>query len=364
MLQRLHLLVVDTERGTALAARYGNRWLLPSFTCGERTRAGLLAGSWCAERGIRGDVAGQWLGQMGADATDWLVVISTQDPVVSGHTPIEWIPLAILASGRSVLDYQTRALADCLERSALPRVPGPFGCLDWPRRMREWIETRLGVTCRTWTPYRVSAYEVVVGADTARGRIYCKGLSRDRAIEAATTQRLAAIAPESFARTIALDASDDGSVWWITAECRGRPAEDPSLVGAALASIQRRVYEQSGESWIPMDLDPANVLVDDGRVAFIDLDDSFTGPAPLAMAGFALRCGGERAAAYAAYERAWPQWAAPIEWSELERAAAVFQAWCGWMRLRQHVERGELIADLDLVERKIRARVERVLYRG
>lgn len=363
MLQRLHLLVVDAERETALAARYGDRWLLPSFTCDERARTTLLAGRWCDERSIRGDVAGQWLGRMGVDAIDWLVTISASDPPVRDRAALEWIPLAVLATSRSVLDYQTHALADSLERSALPRVRGPFGCLDWPRRMREWIEARVGASCRTWTPYRVSAYEVVVGADTTRGRVYCKGLSRERATEAATTQRLAAIAPESFARTIALDTRDDGSVWWITAECPGRPADDPALVGGALASIQRRVYEQTGEPWIPMDLDPANVLVDAGRVAFIDLDDSFTGPAPLAMAGFALRCGGDPGAAYAAYERAWPH-PIPIQWSELERAAAVFHAWCGWMRLQQHVERGELIADLNLVERKIRARLERVFYRG
>jgi hypothetical protein len=363
MLQRLHLLIVNAAREAALAARYGDRWLLPSFTCGERARAALIAERWCVDRGIRGDIAGQWLGQMGPDAIHWLVVISTEHSAVPDQMSLEWIAVSDLASGRSVLDYQSWALGRCVERSTIPSVAGPFGRLDWPDRMREWIEQRVGVPCRTWTPYRVSAYEVVAGADTARGRIYCKGLSGPRAIEAATTERLAAVMPESFARTNALDVLDGGTVWWITGECRGRPADDPVLVGEALATVQRRVYTETGEPWIPMDLDPANVLVHDGRVAFIDLDDSFTGPPPLAMAGFALRCGGDRGGAYRAYERAWPQ-GSPIAWEAFERAALMFQTWCGWTRFRQHVERGELVADVELVERRIRARAERVLYRG
>jgi hypothetical protein len=324
----------------------------------------LLAAQWCAGRGISGDVAGQWLGRMRSNAVDWLMVLAARYLPAPAPIGLEWTSLTALANCRSVVDYQTWALARSLERGDLPSVNGPFGTLEWPGRMRAWIEGAAGVSCCAWTPYRTSAYEVVVGADTVRGRIYCKGLYGDRAAEAATTRRLAAVAPESFAPTIAIDVRGDGAVWWMTAECRGRPADDPALVGAALARLQQRVSADVEASWIPMDLDCSNVLIDGADVAFIDLDDAFTGPAPLAMAGFALRSRGDRAAAYHAYEQAWSPPLAALRWRDFEISATVFQAWCGWLRVRRHVERGELVADLDDVAEKIRARVGRELAGG
>jgi hypothetical protein len=393
MQQHLHLLILDPERHGVLAGHYGTRWLLPSIRCDERLRAGPAIARWCADRCICGDVAGQWLGRAGTHAIDWLVPILTRQPLSSAEASLAWTPLDALAGGKSVLDYQTWALARSLERSIVPAVPGPFGNLDWPDRVRTWLRNSLGLTVAGWTAYRTSAQEVVLGVDTPSGRIYFKGLTGNRATEALVTRRFSEAAPESFARTIALEPRSDGTTWWVTAECRGRAANDLTAVATALARLQHYVLplaqdpallekadlvaacEWAGEahrpidraipgSWIPMDLDPTNVLIDGDRVQFIDLDDSFFGPAPLAMAAFALRGDGVRTAAYAAYERSWPPSLAAVEWRHLEKAAVVFQAWRGWVRVMRNVERGELDADLDRVRTSIRAGLTRHLYRG
>lgn len=43
-------------------------------------------------------------------------------------------------------------------------------------------------------------------------------------------------------------------------------------------------------SWVALDLDPTNVLVDEDAVRFIDLDDAMFGPAPFGIATFVRRC--------------------------------------------------------------------------
>ena len=393
MQQHLHLLILDPERRGVLASQYGSRWLLPSIRCDERLRAGPAIARWCADRSIGGDVAGQWLGRAGTHAIDWLVPIATRQPLPSTDTALAWTPVDALAGGKSVLDYQTWALTRSLECSIVPAVAGPFGNLDWPDRVRTWLRDTLGLTSARWTPYRTSAHEVVLGVDTLRGRIYFKGLTGDRATEALVTRRFFEAAPESFARTLALERRSDGTTWWVTAACRGRTVNDPLAVAIALARLQHRVLPVARDSgmlekadlvaactwagedhrpidsaiaasWVPMDLDPTNVLIDGDRVQFIDLDDSFIGPAPLAMAAFARRRGGVRTAAYAVYERSWSPPLAAVEWRRLENAAVVFQAWRGWLRVMRNVERGELDVDLDHVRTSIRARLTRDLYRG
>ena len=113
-------------------------------------------------------------------------------------------------------------------------------------------------------------------------------------------------------------------------------------------------------TWIPMDLDPANVLMDeDGRVRFIDVDDSFYGPAPLAMATYARRCGDR--AAYRAYEDAWPGRLAAIDWRSFGVVASVIDSRLGWERMMQNIERGEVQAELDLVRTRVRERLTRAI---
>ncbi|HTM25622.1 MAG TPA: hypothetical protein VL225_10550 [Vicinamibacterales bacterium] len=401
MRQVLHLLILDRDRRAALAARYDSRWLLPVIACRETTRAALLVARWCAQRGIGSDVAGQWLGRAGRDATDWLVAIPARSSNRNPDSTFEWISLDALSSGASVLDYQTWALARSVRGRALPFVDGPFGNVDWPEPVRAWIGESVGSPPCAWTPYRVSAHEIVLGVETASGRVYCKGLTADRACEAALTQTLAALAPDSFARTLALDRRNDGSTWWLTAECAGRP-ERTHLAGPALARIQRmtamaadrlalqrldvemaaawavallqdsamgaairRACETTvragrPHAWIPMDLDPANVLVDDdGAVRFIDVDDSFFGPAPLAMAILARRSGG--GGLYRAYEQSWSPSLRAVDWPAFEIAATVVQFWLGWKRLERNIARGEVFVDRDLVSARMRARLVRAI---
>jgi hypothetical protein len=391
MRQQLHLLVVDRASRTALAARYGTRWMCPTLGCDELARAGPVVQRWCGERGLTADVAGQWLGRAAADTMDWLVAAPVRDAPAAALAPLEWISLDGLAGRQSVIDYQTWALARALEGSDVPEVGGPFGRLDWPDRMRSWIEGTLATPVRGWIPFRTSPREVVIGVETPRGRVYCKGLAADRAAEAILTRRLAAVAPESFARTIALQ-ERDGATLWLTAECGGSPTRDSVLVAIALARLQQQLRSLAEDrslldpadlsaalrwtgrpqmrdalakataphvpqSWIPMDLDRTNVLNDSGRVSFIDLDESFAGPAPLAMAAFALRAGSKAEQAYRAYERSWTPPLRNIDWRSLEIAAAAFQAWRGWRRLTENVARGDVCVALDEVEARVRERL-------
>jgi hypothetical protein len=398
MHQTLHLLIVDRDRRAALAANYGSRWLLPVVPCGERARTAPLIACWCAERGVTCDVAGQWLGHVTSRGIDWLAAIAAKSGSSVVEPSLRWMSLDLLSSRLSILDYQQKAIARTLVRGGLPSVDGPFGNLSWPDEVRTWIGEAAGSAVTSLTPYRVGAHEAVLGADCARGRVYFKGLVEERATEAHLTQALAAAAPQSFARTLALERRRDSSVWWLTAACRGRPGGDAHLAAQALARVQQRVLatgtanstsaldletaarwgsELLADStcgalvrsqcarviranvpaaWIPMDLDPTNILVDDeNRVRFIDLDDSFLGPAPLAIATLALRCGDRTL--YRTYERSWSPPLTGLDWAAFETAATVVQSWLGWTRLERNIARGEVFIDRDFAAARIRARL-------
>jgi hypothetical protein len=405
MRQVLHLLVVDRDRRAALAGAPGSRWLLPVLVCAEELRAAPLVARWCDERSLPGDVAGQWLGRVAPDATDWLVPIVARSKYSAPDPVLQWTSLHALATGNAVLDYQQWAIAQAIHDDALPSVRGPFGNLAWPDAVRTWIGRAAGSAVRSMTPYRVSACEVVVGAETDGGRVYFKGLTRDRADEVRVTQTLAGLAPRSFARTLVLERRDDGTVWWLTAECPGRQSKDAEQAARALGQIQqavitagltppglravdldgaaRWVAELSVDSacsdlvrracaeaasadvphtWIPMDIDPANILVDDkSAVRFIDLDDSFVGPAPLAMAVLANRRAAR--AACRAYEASWSPSLGGIDWANFEIAAKVVEMRLGWERLARNIEGGEVSASPDFVAERVRERLGRAIYR-
>ena len=401
MHQTLHLLIVDRDRRAALAASYGSKWLLPLATFGERARTAPLIARWCAERGVTGDVAGQWSGRVTSNAIDWLVAIAVRRGSAITDSGLQWASLDALLSAPAVLDYQQWAVAAVLT-GELPSVDGPFGNLSWPDELRSWIGNAVGSPVTSLTPYRVGAHEVVVGADCAGGRVYCKGLTQERAAEARVTQALAAIEPESFARTLASKDRGDGSVWWLTAACPGRPGGDVHRIAQALARIQQRVLaagvppesprldldaaaqwasallldSPSGDvvhrrcacvmradvpsSWIPMDLDPTNVLIDDDeRVRFIDVDDSFVGPAPLAMATLAMRR--DDRTPYRTYERSWSPPLVDLDWVAFETTATVVQLWLGWQRLERHIARGDVFVDRDFAAARIRDRVVKAI---
>jgi hypothetical protein len=393
MQQTMHLFIVDRDRGAVLAATYGSKWLLPVLTCVERVRAAPLVARWCLERGVIGDVAGQWPGRVTAIGMDWLVAIAITRGSAIGIPELQWRSLDTLAATPAVLDYQQWATGRTLKRGDVPYLSGPFGNLSWPGEVRAWIGRAVGSAVESLTAYRAGPHEVVVGADCANGRVYCKGLTRERAAEARVTQALAALEPESFARTIALEDRGDGSVWWLTAACPGRPEHDAHRAAQALARVQQRALAAGlpGElprldlnaaalwaselladaacgdlvrrhcaraadaavpaSWIPMDLDPTNILGDDDRVRFIDVDDSFVGPAPLALATLAMRC--DDKALYRTYERSWPPSLVGLDWIAFETAATVVQSWLGWQRLERNIARGEVFVDREFAAARL-----------
>jgi hypothetical protein len=116
---------------------------------------------------------------------------------------------------------------------------------------------------------------------------------------------------------------------------------------------------EHADSWIPMDLDPTNALVDGSDVRFIDLDDSYLGPAPLAMAVFANRCRDRSLARI--YEQCWSPRLAPVDWPAFAIAAAVIDAWLGWQRLQRNLERGEVRGAVGVAAQRTRDRLVRAV---
>lgn len=119
-----------------------------------------------------------------------------------------------------------------------------------------------------------------------------------------------------------------------------------------------------------MDFDPTNVLIgDDGAVRFIDLDDSYLGPAALAMATFGRRVrrlNGARAIAidalYRAYEQSW-SWS-PLgrrAWEALDIVSSIVEAHHGWQRVVVNAARGEVYGPIDLIAKRVGQRLARGL---
>jgi hypothetical protein len=405
MRQVLHLLVVDRHRATALACQFGARWLLPIVTCAERRRAGPIAAQWCQDRGIAAHVAGLWLGRIGPEATDWLTAIDATTEWPAAPPGLAWTPLDALHASSAIVEFQSCAIGRSVRHSPVPSVPGPFGDLGWHDRVRRWIGAWTGEVPASLTPYRAGPHEVVAGADAPGGRVFFKGLTADRASEINVTRMLSAVAPDAFAQTLAVDHRADGSRWWLTAGCPGEPVRDAHAAAAALARIQQRVSAASAaaadlpaldlaaviawaadlagaadaaarlrrcgdvvaganvpRSWIPMDLDPSNMLVDhDGRTRFIDADDSYLGPAPLALALFAPRC--RDCSIHATYEQSWDPPVANPDWRAFEVVATAIELWQGWTRVQRGIERGDVSAVADVIANRIRERLVRAIYR-
>jgi hypothetical protein len=270
---------------------------------------------------------------------------------------------------------------------------------------------------------------VVIGIIGPCGTVYFKGLTGDRVAEATLTSTLAGELPESFARTLTLERRADACVWWLTAHCSGTTLaadltrERTVRVAAALARIQRHfssratgleipdadltaaaawartlVVEQMDSetanrcdaslarmhgavgtadlprSWVPLDLDAGNVLVDEESVRFIDLDRSRIGSVPLALSTLLRRLRRMRTGSasplwielvHHAYEQSWtPCLELRERWSALETASVMLECYMGWQQLHQKTERGEVHGALDLAATYTAQRLARALDRG
>jgi hypothetical protein len=429
MHQLLHLLIVDHDGRTALADMRDKKWLLPMVSCSERTRAASIIQRWAKRQNVAGEMIGQWLGRLtaNADAIDWLVVVrAAARGFRASPPPLSWVPLESLRTSTSMFDYQQWAISRATADGSPPQARGPFGALTWRDVIDGWIENVSGNDAAIGMVYRAGPYELVSAVSTRDGPAYFKGLAPDRSSEARLTSAFAAAMPESFARTRALTPQADGSTWWLAEGCAGLPLTH-SLTPARAASVARacvRIQNKTAslpipdadlpqldlrgaakwsidllrrtdriadvdeccgvvasafddvngllvpDVWIPLDLDPANVLIgDDGAVRFIDLDDSYLGPAALAMATFGQRVrrldtDGAIAidALYQAYEQSW-SWS-PLgrrAWEALEIVSSVVEAHHGWQRVVENAARGELYGPIDLIAERLAQRLARPL---
>jgi hypothetical protein len=429
MEQSLHLLIVDRQRRNTLVTWHGSRWLLPIVRMPERVRAGPVLLRWAAERGITGHIVGQWLGRAAPehDAIDWLVVMDAADDRVTAPANLRWTPVAELRSATSCVGYQRWAATSVLATSDLPATLGPFGTMTWMQDVNAWVDDVLGSMHRgtddAVVPYRTTAYEVVLGLRTTRGVAYFKGLSSDRASEARMSTQLAAMAADVFPRTIALSRRPDGSVWWLMEACPGSTLAavatraSAARAAAAYARVQQQtvraieqghltdlapldlgpmaiwaadlfdrtdershvrcaeVIERSCErvrtarvpnSWITADIDPTNILVHGDEMRFIDLDDSALGPAPIAMATFAMRmkrlavsCSSDL---YRSYERAWkPPLVMHERWRDFEIVSTLADCCLAWTRVVVKTERQEIHGCLGLARDALARRLARVV---
>jgi hypothetical protein len=433
MEQSLHLLIVDRQRGAALASWHGSRWLLPIVRLPERVRAGPLLLRWAGERGITGQILGQWLGRAAPDndAIDWLAVMDASgDRLTAPGADLQLTRLAELTSAAACVDYQRWATVRALSTSDLPATPGPFGTMNWFRDVQVWVGDVAGVlrdVPDAVVPFRTTAYEVVLGLHTTRGLLYFKGLTSDRTSEPELSAQLARIAPAAFPQTVALAKRSDGTAWWLTEACPGSPLgasasrRSVARVAAAHARVQQtsvraietgqlgalaplalapmaawardlldrqdekrqpvpgadvvdRACERVGTArvphgWVAADFDPANVIVHGNDVRFIDLDDSVLGPAPIAIATFAMRMkrrglefGGDL---YRSYERAWkPQLFIADRWRDFEIVSTLTDCYLGWKRVVEKTERQEIQGCLGLACAALARRLARGVAAG
>ena len=402
----LHLLIVDVETRSAAATTHGGRWLLPVTVCDERQRTEEAVRQKLSAAGTDAFIVGQWKGSIGSDGqqADWLLVARVVQSAM--RTGAEWLPLDVLRDRPALLHYQETVVTEILADGDLPAVCGPFGSFRWADDALAWLrEIGIRVEEGRITPLRTGAFELVLRVETTPV-VYLKGLSPSRTVEIDVTRQLAAAVPDAFPRTIDLRHRGDGSAWWLIEACPARMPVDPGAVVRRLAEVQnalgprvqlsaggitalpvapldravewardvldaptaqavadacRRVADSAPWAWIPMDLDCGNVLAPaPDRVVFIDLDDSFHGPAPLAAALFARRLRD------ASLTRAWAAAWTPrpdVDWHAADVAAAALEGYLGWRRVLERTRRGEVRGATGVALRVLAARLRAVVHR-
>jgi hypothetical protein len=369
-------------------------------------------------------VLGQWFGRVASEAksVDWLAVCALS--TVSGTAAeSEWVPVRSLLSSPAWVDYQQWSVVRTLSGGGTPTAGGPFGAMTWLDDVLRWVRAVLGLSVdipsESVIPLRVTAHEVVLELGTPAGRVFFKGLSAGRASEAYLTMAMSHLVPEAFARTRAVELRNDGTIWWLMDACPGTPlsrdanpallsrivedcaqvqdrvshaslsvrqflpsmdlrgtaewavqfladvADDPALpdISAAIIDACERVRVADVlQSWVPADLDVNNVLIAPNSTCFIDLDDSWYGPAPLAIARLcrrlpsALRAGTIDLVAHLrrVYEGSWISGVpAHGDWPAFDMVSTVIECHSAWQRVILAVERGDIHGILDVAKARL-----------
>jgi hypothetical protein len=379
----------------ALTRSFGEHALLPVLVCNERVRGTLAVSRWLSMAGVEGAVIGQWLGRAAptSDTVDWLVVVLSSRGT-DRPAGLRWLASERLGDARLLCAYQRWAIERANNANGMPTTTGPFGQVDWLHEVSSWVEEKTEAPVRGIVTYKATPSEAVLRFNTSQGEVFFKGLSLDRASEAHLTSALASICPESFAQTVALETRTDGTVWWLARACPGvslaavATPENVARVAAAYTGIQERITlsglnaissccpvldveeatscisELTGASdaakdirdrccarlqsaceavssprvrrrWIALDLAPGNILLDCDDVRFIDLDDSFIGPAPLALATLSRRL------------------KTNLGLGSFDVIATALEAWLGWRKVAGMTARGEVEGVLDLARDRL-----------
>lgn len=420
MMQTLHLLVVDAERGRTLVAQHGSRWLLPMLSLPESARAGPTLAAWGASVGINTRICGQWLGRLRpvGDGVDWLTVLTALADAQPLRGDVGWAPFEVIRDKTALHDYQRWAVDSAFANGEQPCVSGSFGRLTWWAAVNQWASIVLmrDLSDADVQVHRATNSEVVVEWRLDGRRWFCKGLTPNRSREAWLTMRLGAAEPDVFARTCGHSRREDGSLWWLMEECKGRSLSEACTlertitVAAACSAVQHRTQalctEVLGEAaldlddlarwageatrgrerrsftqgavergcgqvcraqhptaWVAGDLDPANVILEGDRVRFIDLDEAILGPAPLSLATFARRVGGDRAWRRRLFEPFAATWDLPPLSDETLAAydlvSRLVECRSAWEQAARNDELGHTVGVLEFARRQIATRVER-----
>jgi hypothetical protein len=219
----LHLCVVNDTRDRVFTRRLENGWLLPACAIATGVKPAPLVAAALRRLGIAADVV--CVRSLAANASspivEWIGLARAHAGIQCDR---QWIDLRTLCAEPAVLAPQRAAIemvAACLQN---PDNDRPYFHPDWVSATRAWVDTRLSESGRTgpvrYTVLDATTRRVTVSCDTPTERLYFKGLTPSRCVEALVVRAAQAIMPGRYAPTVGWCPA---RAWWLTARVKGAP---------------------------------------------------------------------------------------------------------------------------------------------
>lgn len=411
-----------------LADRQRAGWLLPIVTAEPRARAARVLSRFIEQRQLRATLVCVTGGIVDAQSAgiDWLAIADRADSDLP-CPPLQEVALRDLLRSTALISVQARLLRSYGRLSARSASSASEG---WLALTLDWLRSQLpdddGGSTLEAIPHRA---ELLSATWEFRRRaapaLFLKWRHDGSFAEAALTETLRAFDRSCAPRTVAVDRANGR---WLTEAVPGSPLAQQlstttvARVAAAVARLQmafasggaphaaslptvagsladlplegdrilqclpgwpdapeirdaRREIRGAAaalrdlrlpDTWIHTDLVPENVFVDGERVSFIDFDDFWIGPAPVAMeflfaglrrlAATADERAALQSAALQAFIEAWRESVAPpvlraaYRWTRL--IAEVSRVSTRLRKLRRMEENGELCGLVDAAHRQ------------